>query len=133
MNHSPRILITDDDLFLVCAYRNLLARDVDLKVDLATSPKQAHELMSAHHYDAAFFDLELADPNENGLDLLSCLHETSPETPVLMMSSKDDSLTIGRCLARGATGFASKNENFLPGFAHAVHRLLDPGAGRQAG
>jgi DNA-binding NarL/FixJ family response regulator len=120
-----RILITDDDRSLLCAYRALLGRSADFTVDLAQSPEQAHELMDQFDYDAACFDIELS-AEETGLDLLSDLKRAHPKTPVLMMSSRDDEGTVGRCLALGAQGFASKNRNFLPSLAHRVHGLVHP-------
>ena len=119
-----RILITDDDRFLLKAYRALLSRDDSLAIDFASGPAQAHELMNAHYYDAALIDIELC-ADETGLDLLETLKRDHPATRVLMMSSRDDALTISRCLELGAADFASKNCNFLPSLSARVHGLVD--------
>lgn len=121
---KPRILITDDDSFLQSAYRALLGHDQAFSVDFANGPAQAHELMDAHDYDAALFDIELS-ADESGFDLLADIKREHPETSVLMMSSLDDDATIHRCLALGASAFASKNRNFLPTLPARVYGLLD--------
>ena len=119
-----RILITDDDLCLMQAYRAALGRDATLQLDTATTPSEAHALIRAHRYDAAVFDIELSDPAEDGIDLVRDFHAACPNVPVLMVSSRDDEKTISQCFAAGAMKFASKNRDFLKGFAATVRGLL---------
>jgi DNA-binding NarL/FixJ family response regulator len=119
-----RILIAEDDACLSTAYRALLARNAELKVDFAAEPGAAHRLMREHDYDAALFDIELAS-DETGLDLLRAMRHDHPQTPVLMMSSLDDSRTVERCMALGASGFASKNRDFLQSLPARVRVLLE--------
>lgn len=124
-----RILITDDDRFLLTAYRALLGSEASLAIDFAQTPEQAHAFMESHDYDACCFDIELNDDDVSGFDLLREIKREHPATPVLMMSSLDDERTVSRCLALGADEFASKNANFLPSLARRVHGLLGPQPG----
>jgi DNA-binding NarL/FixJ family response regulator len=127
-----RILITDDDRFLMTAYRALLGRDDELAVDFASGPAQAHALMSTNDYELACFDIELS-ADEDGIDLLRDLRRNHPETSVLMMSTLDDEVTMKRCFAAGATAFASKNRDFLPGLTAKVHGMLAAESAARAG
>lgn len=119
-----RILIAEDDEALMSAYRALLGREHSFQLDTATCPREAHALIRKHRYDAAVFDIELSDPAENGLDLARDFHASCPDSPVLMVSTRDDETTVRECIAAGAVRFQSKNHDFLRSFARTVKELV---------
>ena len=108
-----RLLITEDDATLRRMYATVLGKLPGVDVDYASTPQDCHELLDHHQYDLALFDIDLKDPKEDGLDLLKWMRQQAPTSAVLMMSSMDDGMTVARCLDLGASGFLSKNHEFV--------------------
>jgi two-component system response regulator BasR len=121
---QARLLITEDNQSLTKAYLALLARLENVKVDCAASAREARALLTTNRYEAACLDIELSDEEEGGFDVLESFKTTNPDSPVMMMSSRDDPTTVKRCFQAGAAVFASKNQDFLVAFPARVQSLL---------
>lgn len=82
-----KILIVDDDKDLL----DLMGESLDsagLDHDMATSAKQALDLLNRSEYDLVISDYNM--PGETGLDLLRYVSSRYPETPFLMWTAYDD-------------------------------------------
>jgi DNA-binding NarL/FixJ family response regulator len=120
---KKRILVTDDDPNLISMYRALLDPRDDVAVDYASTPSACKSLVASKTYDAAWLDISLNDPVEDGFTLLQLIHSRSPDTAVMMMSSMDNGATVDRCLQLGARKFTSKNQDFARALRCEVARL----------
>ena len=59
-----------------------------------------------HDFDLVLLDLGL--PGTGGMACLSIMRKTFPSMPVVIVSAFDDTATINRALAKGASGFVPK-------------------------
>jgi DNA-binding response OmpR family regulator len=121
---SFRLLITDDDPCLQGLYHSLFGRRAELEVDYAMSPAACRAYLARGRYDMALLDISLGDPDEDGLELLRLVRETSPQTSVVMMSSMDSPDLVDRCLSLGAGAFTSKNRDFAARLRRRVGAYL---------
>jgi DNA-binding NtrC family response regulator len=116
-----KILITDDDSFLMGLYRVAL-RKLDAEVVYAATLEEGRERLASERFDAVCFDVNLGERGEEGLELLALAHARTPGLPILMMSTQDDAATQGRCAE--ACSFLSKNGDFVPSLAATLHALV---------
>jgi DNA-binding NarL/FixJ family response regulator len=63
----------------------------------------------ASHRDLDLVLLDVALPDEDGLETLRALRETAPEVPVIVLSALDSHTAIARALALGAQGYIPKS------------------------
>ncbi len=120
---KKRILVTDDDPTLLSMYRALIGRQENVTADFASTPSDCKSLVASRTYDAAWLDISLGDPVDDGFSLLQLIHSQSPRTAVTMMSSMDGGDTVDRCLQLGASKFMSKNHDFARSLSSEVAAL----------
>lgn len=121
------ILIADDhELFLKGL--ELILSDLEPKTEISL----------AHNYSEIFeiiktqkdFDLivtDLAMPGANWLDALKLIHETLPETPVIILSAVFDKEIVQKTLELGAAGYIPKTSSNAV-IMSAVRLVLSGGA-----
>lgn len=100
-----KILIIEDDLAFGKMLQLFLERK-KFKVSLATSGKQARELLNSSHIDLLITDLKL--PDDSGMELLKIARKHSPPTPTILMTSYADVTTAVEAIKRGAADYISK-------------------------
>lgn len=85
MNKSPRILVVDDEADMCWALKNIL-RPAGYAVTLATTGKEALELVAGceQPYTGAFVDAKL--PDMDGLEVAALIRQQSPRTAVVLIS-----------------------------------------------
>lgn len=103
---TTHILIIDDhDLYRSGLRAALNASIPNTEISEAGSIDEAM-CISADALDVIVLDIRL--PGLNGVEGIALLRKKWPLAPVLMLSSQNDSETIGSALERGASGFVSK-------------------------
>lgn len=125
---ETKILITENDPLLGQLYLGFLSTVPNIQIDLAISPKNCREYLDKTHYDLLFMDIDLGDPEEDGIDMLHSLKNHYTEVPIIMMSSRDDDRTINECLELGADCFLPKSTGFI---LEMVQKVKDFGRGRE--
>lgn len=60
-------------------------------------------------HEVAIVDLTLDPGDMPGLPLISAIMTTSPQTRVIVLSARQDALTVARCLRNGASAVISKS------------------------
>jgi DNA-binding NarL/FixJ family response regulator len=90
----------------------------------------------ALHRDLDLVLLDVALPDEDGLETLRALRQTAPEVPVVVLSALDGHAGISRALALGAQGYIPKSTSsdvmlgavrlVLSGGLYLPPTLLDP-------
>ncbi len=120
---QTKILILDDDPLLTLMYRGIFETTPNSLVDFVNTPAQFWSLIGKNNFDLVFLDIELGDSHEDGLSILAKLGKLRPTIPVIMMSSRDDCETVGRCLELGARTFQPKSSGFIFKLRELVENL----------
>ncbi len=99
-------LIIEDCAFIrEVYYLNLRNSDVNI-IDEATDGKEGLEKIVLHRPDLIILDLVL--PKINGFDILSQVHQLSPSSKVLVISTMEDSTFKKKAQSLGAVGYLEK-------------------------
>ena len=109
-----RVLLVDDH----ASFRELLSTILGLEVDITVKAEAGTIAEGARQLDGidvAIVDLGL--PDGHGTELISKIHDSHPETKVLVLTGTDRRVDIARSLEAGAAGVLSKTV--------AVHEIVD--------
>lgn len=123
-----KILLCDDHVLLAEAMESLL-RSAGHQVLVTRTPDDALKVLAAERPDVCVLDLGF--PDGDGIDVLSHVRETSPETKVLMLSATRDPDLVRTALDLGASGYMCKDVGVVE-VIRAVERvqqgdiMLDP-------
>ena len=103
-DHSPLVLLVEDDPVTRWLVRNALKENCDL----ATAPtaNKAFSMYSSYQPDIVFLDVNL--PDKNGYEVLNWVMRNDPGANVVMFSSQDSMDNITQALECGARGFIGK-------------------------
>jgi len=104
---SPKILITEDDPFLVKIMSNRL-REEGFTVDTANDGDEALEKI--RDCDYALMMLDLIMPNKTGFEVLQALKDLKCRMPVLVFSNLSQEDDKEEVLALGAKGYYVKSD-----------------------
>lgn len=104
----PQSILVVDDHPMCTAALTMAAHAVDpaTEVRVAASLGQAEELARARRPDLVLLDLVL--PDAQGFSGVALMRALCPETPVAVVSSRDDEQTVRKLAGLGARGFISK-------------------------
>ena len=100
-----KILVIDDER----AIRNTLKEVLEYEkheVDLAEDGLKGIEMFSANSFDIVLCDIKMA--KMDGIEVLEKLHETSSDTPVIMISGHGNIDTAVESIKKGAYDFLEK-------------------------
>ena len=75
-------------------------------VDVTPSPEEGRQLAASGGYDAILLDLEL--PGRDGPEVVRALRRGGHETPVVIMTGRDDDVGLVRGLDAGADDYVLK-------------------------
>jgi putative two-component system response regulator len=100
-----RILIVDDDRQVRALVRRLLER-AGYTCETAENGAKAHELLAVETFELLVCDLQM--PGESGLDVISYVRSTYPDTAAIMVTGVDDEQLAGHALTLGAYGYIVK-------------------------
>lgn len=105
-----RILIIEDNIKLAISLKNNLQKN-DFQVDLANTGISGEEKAFINSYDAILLDLNL--PDKDGLEILKYIREIQIQTPIIIISARDEveQRTIG--LNLGADDYITKPFDIL--------------------
>lgn len=124
MSHPEVELLIADDHPL---FREALVRAVNRVMPHARMHEadSVDSLMSlvAEHPGAELLLLDLNIPGAQGFSALAHLRRLRPQLPVVIVSAKEDRLTVRRALVHGAAGFIPKSAD-LATLDHALATLL---------
>jgi DNA-binding response OmpR family regulator len=101
-----RVLIVEDERRLAENIARSLREVAGYAVDLAADGPQGLHLASANPYDLIILDLML--PGFDGRQLLVQLRDSGQQTPVLVLTARDDKESIVTLLNAGADDYLTK-------------------------
>ena len=101
-----RVLIIEDEVRLAENIAESLRQACGFAVDVALDGTEGLFLAGSHHYDALILDLML--PGLSGRALLQAYRGQGSQTPVLVLTARDDKASIVRLFNAGADDYLSK-------------------------
>jgi two-component system, OmpR family, alkaline phosphatase synthesis response regulator PhoP len=111
MTTSQKILIVEDDQFLLDLYVEILSSE-GFTIEMAKDGEEAYAKMFAGGYDLILLDIML--PKIDGLKIMERLKsETPPQTPngpIVIISNLDHDSAITKAMALGAKGYMVKSD-----------------------
>ncbi|MEZ4763531.1 MAG: response regulator [Calditrichia bacterium] len=124
-----RILAADDDPVMRRLFQNYLADD-QFELALVSDGESAIETAPLFQPKLVFLDVIM--PNMDGLSALATLREMSGfrQTPVIIITSRTDTVTLIQAIENGATDFLSKPFT-KEKLKHKIRFLLQPEDERQ--
>jgi two-component system nitrogen regulation response regulator GlnG len=102
---AKRVLIVDDEEAVCWALSRALAR-TGLEVATASTAEEGLQLAADRKPDAVVLDVRL--PGMSGLTALNRLRQSTPETPVIMVTAYGDLATAVRSVEEGAFDYLPK-------------------------
>lgn len=106
-----RILVVDDDFFILRGLRKVLERDYEVKT--ASDGETAMRIAEEFRPNVAFVDLILG--YDSGLDVVQGLRAMLPDAALVLMSAHHPGRISEEVDAVGADGFLAKEELALIG------------------
>jgi len=104
-----RLLLADDHEVVRTGLAKLLA-DTDIEIVAeARGGDEAVELAIQHRPDVVLLDIRMGDGD--GLSALEAIHESLPDTKVVMLSTYDNPTYVARAVALGASDYVLKGSN----------------------
>jgi two-component system, NarL family, invasion response regulator UvrY len=102
-----RIGIVDDHAIVRTGLREFLAEEVDFRVTAeAANGHEALEIVRAGEVDVLVMDLAM--PDQNGVEALAAIKARRPDLPVLILSGFPEAHYATTLLRQGASGYLNK-------------------------
>jgi DNA-binding response OmpR family regulator len=124
-NTNMRILLVEDDTMIGESVRAFLRQEAHA-VDWVRSGDAADTALSTEHFDLALLDLGL--PGKDGIDVLRRLRARKKNTPVIVITARDEVEDRIKGLDAGADDYVVKPFN-LDELAARIRSALRRGAG----
>ena len=118
-----RILVVDDDEVDRTAVRRAL-RTARVSADFreADSVDAALAALREERFDCAFLDYQL--PGGDGLRVLREARREGIQTPIVMLTGRDDGETVAELIKAGASEYLNKNRASAERVAQALHHAI---------
>jgi DNA-binding response OmpR family regulator len=110
-DEQTRILVVDDDPILR-EFASVYLTTPMSTVALAPDASTALELLGQEQFDIALVDIDM--PGMNGFELVECIRgqDKLRNLPIVMVTGREDIVSIDRAYAVGATSFSTKPVNW---------------------
>jgi two-component system, NarL family, invasion response regulator UvrY len=103
-----RIVIADDHAIVRTGLRQFFSEQVDLRVTgEAANGREALDLVRQGDLDVLLMDLAM--PDQSGVDALAAIKARAPDLPVLILSGFPESHYATTLLKQGASGYLNKD------------------------
>jgi|EndMetStandDraft_5_1072996.scaffolds.fasta_scaffold315238_2 DNA-binding response OmpR family regulator len=121
-DEQTRILVVDDDPILR-EFASVYLTTPKSTVALAANASTALELLAREQFDIALIDIDM--PGMDGFELVECIRgqDKLRNLPIVMVTGREDIVSIDRAYAVGATSFATKPVNWRQ-LSHQLRYVL---------
>jgi DNA-binding NarL/FixJ family response regulator len=114
------IVIADDHRSYGEALQIALGVEDDLTViEVVDDGPSAVEAASADHPDVVLMDLQM--PGVDGIEATRRIRQENPDTDIIILTGRDDDISLARAIEAGARGLVSKTEAIVD-VAQAIRR-----------
>jgi DNA-binding response OmpR family regulator len=117
-----RILIVEDDQFLIDAYHAKFSHVKDTHIDFAHDGNEAFQKIEDHKPDSIILDLLM--PNADGFDFLGMMKDKNIHIPVLVASNLDSPENIKNAMDLGAKDYFIKSNTSIQEIVDKVTNLM---------
>lgn len=116
-----RLLVIEDNIELSNSMKKGL-ENMNFKVDISNTGEEGEEKASINEYDVILLDLNL--PDTDGIEVLKYLRKKSVDTPIIIITARDNVSDLAIGLDNGADDYITKPFQLLEVRAriHAVIR-----------
>jgi DNA-binding response OmpR family regulator len=127
-DEQTRILVVDDDPILR-EFASVYLTTPMSTVALAPDASTALDLLAREQFDIALIDIDM--PGMDGFELVECIRgqDKLRNLPIVMVTGREDIVSIDRAYAVGATSFVTKPVNWRQ-LSHQLRYVIR--AGKQA-
>jgi DNA-binding response OmpR family regulator len=110
-DEQTRILVVDDDPILL-EFASVYLTTPMSEVALASDASTALDLLAREKFDVALVDIDM--PGMDGFELVECMRgqDKLRSLPIVMITGREDIVSIDRAYAVGATSFVTKPVNW---------------------
>ena len=117
------ILVVDDERS-ICELLEIALRRDGHKVETVTGGEAAKRKIESALFDVVVTDIKM--PKVDGVEVLRCAHQVSPETAVILMTAVDDyEAAVQAVKAGGATDYIRKSPGVVEEIKLAITRSLE--------
>lgn len=117
------ILVVDDERS-ICELLDIALRREGHKVETVTGGELAKRKIESALFDVIVTDIKM--PNVDGVEVLRCAHQFSPETAVILMTAVDDyEAAVQAVKAGGATDYIRKSPALVDEVKLGIARALE--------
>ena len=117
------ILVVDDERS-ICELLDIALRREGHRVETVTGGEAAKRKIESALFDVVVTDIKM--PNVDGVEVLRCAHQVSPETAVILMTAVDDyEAAVQAVKAGGATDYIRKSPGLVEEIKLAITRSLE--------
>jgi DNA-binding response OmpR family regulator len=129
-DEPTRILVVDDDPILR-EFASVYLTTPMSTVALAPDASTALDLLAREQFDIALIDIDM--PGMDGFELTECIRgqDKLRSLPVVMVTGREDIVSIDRAYAVGATSFVTKPVNWRQ-LSHQLRYVVRAGKQRSA-
>lgn len=121
-NPSPVLLIIEDDLTLARSIRSYF-EDYEFNVHHSADGTSGLNLYFEQHPDVVITDLQL--PGMDGIEILSQIHVSDPDTPVLVISGSGTIQDVVQAMRQGAWDYLIKPISQISFLRYSVEKALE--------
>ena len=116
-----RVLLVDDDEAFLEISKQILQQENNYQIDTATSVDQATQKLQTKTYHAVVSDYEM--PKKTGLDLLTHIKKTHPNTPFILFTGKGREDIAIQALNLGADYYINKHGTPKTVYGELTHTI----------
>jgi PAS domain S-box-containing protein len=118
----PTILIIDDEISILNSLSSFF-EDEDYNVFTAPDGERGLEIFFSEKIDIVLTDLRM--PKKDGIEVMKAIHQTRPETPMIVISGAGKKQDIIKALRMGAKDYITKPIDDLDMISHTVGQVLE--------
>jgi len=118
-----KILIVEDDQYLIEAYRAKLGHHKTIKLEIAHDGNEAIDSITSEMPDAIILDLVM--PNLDGFNFLEKLKEMRISVPILVASNLDSPSDIQHAIDLGAKDYFIKSDSTVKDIADKIVNIME--------
>jgi len=115
-----RVLIVDDSQDLRFVLANIVRKEGYRALEAGTGA-EAVEVLGKHVVSLVYLDIGL--PDMDGIDLITEIRETAPDTEIVMLTGRDDADSAVRSLKAGAIDYILKPFDIIE-FKNSLSRIM---------